>query len=70
MSQFHWSKAIELKGSLSLVSLLTGARYLYIYTIFDQHRVDSINQVEYGVQDRLQITPCVGSLTSPGIDTR
>ena len=68
MSQFHWSKAIELKGSLSLVSLLTGARYLY--TIFDQRRVDSIDQVEYGVQDRLQITPCVGSFTSPGKDTR
>ena len=31
--------------------------YLYLYTIFDQRRVDIIDKVEYGVHDRLHIYP-------------
>ena len=31
--------------------------YNYHYTIFDQRRVDIIEQVEYGVHDRLHIYP-------------
>ena len=37
--------------------------HLYLYIIFDRHREDINDQVEYGVH-------CVGSLTSPGIETR
>ena len=42
----------------------------YLYTIFDQRPVDIIDQVECGVHESLHIYPCMGSSTSPGIDTR
>ena len=41
-----------------------------VYTTFDHRRVDIINQVEYGVHDRLHIYPMVGYFTYTGIDTR
>ena len=45
--------------------------HLYPYTLFDQFRIDIIDQAEYGVHDRLHIYPtCVESFTSARIDTR
>ena len=38
---------------------------LHLYTIFDQRRVDIIDQVEYGVHDRLDIYPPVCDLLLP-----
>ena len=37
--------------------LLIIVLYLYFYIIFDQRRVDIIDQVEYGVHGRLHIYP-------------
>ncbi len=37
---------------------------------FDQHRVYIIDQVEYGVHDRLHVYPLCGIFYFPGIDTR
>ena len=39
--------------------------YLYLYTLFDQCRVDIIDQVEYGVHDRLHIYPLCGIFYFP-----
>ena len=43
--------------------------YLYLYTFFDQRRLDIIDKVEYGVHNRLHIYSCVGYFTSTGIDS-
>ena len=45
-----------------LVSLLL---LLYLYTIFDQRRVEIIDEVEYGVHDRLYIYPLCGIFYFP-----
>ena len=46
----------------------------YLYTIFDQRRLDIIDQVEHGRTREsttgYTFTTCVGSFTSPGIGTR
>ena len=45
--------------------------YLYLYTIFDQRRVDIIDKVEYGVHDRLHIYPlCESHRTSVPVSNR
>ena len=38
---------------------------IYLYIIFDQRRVDIIDQVEYGVHDRLHIYPLCGIFYFP-----
>ena len=38
---------------------------LYLYIIVDQRRVDIIDQVEYGVHDRLHIHPLCGIFYFP-----
>ena len=43
---------------------------LHIYNIFDQRRLDIIDQVDYRVHDRLHIYPLCWIFHFPGIDTR
>ena len=52
-----WDPICFAKSPLSL--------FLYLYTIFDQRSVDIIDQVEYGVHDRLPIYPLCGIFYSP-----
>ena len=48
---------------------LATALHHHRHTIFDQRRVDIIDQVEHGVHDRLHIYALVGYFTSTCIDT-
>ena len=50
-------------GDISFTYLLHN--FIYIYTIFDQCRVDIIDQVEYGVHDWLHIYPLCGIFYFP-----
>ncbi len=49
----------------SVALCLQSFYYLYFYTICDQHRLDIIDQVEYGVHDRLHIYPLCGIFYFP-----
>ena len=50
----------DLTGNMKLINYdityhYNSFHWLYLYTIFDQYRIDIIDQVENGVNDRLHI---------------
>ena len=56
---------INMPCFLCVSGLALDQDYLYLYALFDQRRVDIIDQVEYGVHNRLHIYPLCGIFYFP-----